>query len=153
MTHRCGKITHSGKPCKIRVSEQGSTCHIHTHGTEECPICHEDITTFCKTLPCGHEFHRKCISNWKDRGHHTCPMCRQPFCEPPKKYRITISVQNLQSNIAQTFDISQIPRLMSDMNIIDEDAYITEAFIDVTTEEALRSVLRDLDLEDITDIF
>lgn len=152
MVNRCGHTTRSGRPCKIRVPEQGQRCFVHAQGREECSICQENIHSACKTLPCGHEFHRKCILDWKNRGHHTCPMCRQSFCDPPQKYRITVTIQNLQRNVTRTFDIQRIPQFIIDMNIVDEDAYVTEAFIDVATEDALRVVLNDLQISDINDI-
>ena len=39
----------------------------------ECCICFRDI---CKKLPCGHEFHKGCIDQWKNTGNATCPLCR-----------------------------------------------------------------------------
>ncbi|OXA57197.1 uncharacterized protein LOC110847477 [Folsomia candida] len=50
----------------------------------ECPICSDDSHVFnsnetqlCMVADCGHVFHRKCVAQWQERGHTTCPSCRQ----------------------------------------------------------------------------
>ena len=54
----------------------------HTAGTykeETCTIClgpwklRESVTT----LPCGHEFHHRCVRKWLTKKKATCPVCRQ----------------------------------------------------------------------------
>jgi hypothetical protein len=40
----------------------------------ECAICMDVVTNF--VLHCGHCFHEKCLSGWKER---TCPMCRAAY--------------------------------------------------------------------------
>ena len=42
---------------------------------EECIICTENIIK-AKQLTCGHFFHLICISQWLEKGHNTCPVCR-----------------------------------------------------------------------------
>ena len=42
---------------------------------EECIICTEGINK-AKQLTCGHFFHLICISQWLEKGHNTCPVCR-----------------------------------------------------------------------------
>ncbi len=42
---------------------------------EECIICTENINK-AKQLNCGHFFHLICISQWLEKGHNTCPVCR-----------------------------------------------------------------------------
>ena len=42
---------------------------------EECIICTENISK-AKQLTCGHFFHLICISQWLEKGHNTCPVCR-----------------------------------------------------------------------------
>ena len=42
---------------------------------EECIICTENINK-AKQLSCGHFFHLICISQWLEKGHNTCPVCR-----------------------------------------------------------------------------
>ena len=44
----------------------------------ECNICLSEINATCKsvdTLPCGHSFHRGCLTDWRF-VHNTCPCCR-----------------------------------------------------------------------------
>ena len=49
-----------------------------TNQTEECCICLDmDNTLVWSILPCGHKFHRTCVSTWL-LSHQTCPVCR--FC-------------------------------------------------------------------------
>lgn len=45
-----------------------------------CAVCLDDYANnavICG-LPCGHNFHRKCIVGWLSRDHHNCPICRRP---------------------------------------------------------------------------
>lgn len=44
-------------------------------GHEECPICMNIDSDQQVSLPCGHEFHEKCLSKWLPTS-RTCPMCR-----------------------------------------------------------------------------
>jgi hypothetical protein len=44
--------------------------------SEECTICHE-VTVSGVTLPCAHQFHVRCLSQWLERSPRpTCPNCR-----------------------------------------------------------------------------
>ena len=46
---------------------------------ESCSIClgpwkmRESVTT----LPCGHEFHHRCVKKWLTKNQNKCPVCRQ----------------------------------------------------------------------------
>ena len=42
---------------------------------EECCICMDKGNNSWSMLPCGHKFHRECISMWL-RSNQTCPICR-----------------------------------------------------------------------------
>lgn len=48
--------------------------------TVDCSICMCDIYhgTFVRRLPCGHEFHRRCVDEWLQRSKR-CPLCIQPI--------------------------------------------------------------------------
>ncbi|NBX48588.1 hypothetical protein EBT25_01380 [bacterium] len=41
----------------------------------ECPVCYESLTTGVYKTPCGHAFHKKCMTRWTETN-NTCPMCR-----------------------------------------------------------------------------
>jgi len=43
-----------------------------------CTICLEGqpLVRSCSTLPCGHEFHRRCLRRWLRRGRAACPLCK-----------------------------------------------------------------------------
>ena len=41
----------------------------------ECSICQENLINIALNLPCGHNFHKKCIKKWF-LSHSTCPVCR-----------------------------------------------------------------------------
>ncbi|KAG7592222.1 Zinc finger RING-type [Arabidopsis thaliana x Arabidopsis arenosa] len=52
-------------------------------GGDKCTICLEEFKDGARvvTLPCGHEFHDKCIVDWFATSHF-CPLCRFQFpCE------------------------------------------------------------------------
>ena len=58
---------------KPKVSNSQKTTTIEL---PECSICLDDIQTInCKTLKCGHKFHKLCIDDWLSRS-KTCPYCR-----------------------------------------------------------------------------
>ena len=42
---------------------------------EECIICTERIIK-ARQLSCNHFFHLICLSQWLEKGHNTCPVCR-----------------------------------------------------------------------------
>lgn len=48
--------------------------------TTECAICLEKYRTNVSLcgLPCGHNYHHKCILIWLQRDNHHCPICRWP---------------------------------------------------------------------------
>ena len=61
--------------------------HLRRTILPECSVCLSGITTSNdkknKTLPCGHVFHRKCVTDWEDSNRRlTCPMCRKSAYSP-----------------------------------------------------------------------
>ena len=59
---------------------------------EECIICTENINK-AKQLSCGHFFHLICISQWLEKGHNTCPVCRSTI-----KYKNLSEKKNRREN-------------------------------------------------------
>jgi hypothetical protein len=55
--------------------------------SSECPICLDLLSqgTLC-TLPCKHEFHRKCVEELRKHGVlQACPLCRADLPDGPEK--------------------------------------------------------------------
>lgn len=48
--------------------------------TTECAICLDkyQVSVNICGLPCGHNYHQKCILTWLLRDNHHCPICRWP---------------------------------------------------------------------------
>jgi hypothetical protein len=134
----CGATTASGATCKCRVKD--GRCRFH-RGGEDCSVCLADLTGACKTLPCGHTFHRRCILQWRERGNHTCPVCRASFAPPQPEYRITVTVQP-RGREPRVFSTNTLPDMLR--NIITPETDMTEILIDVATLESLGAVLTDL---------
>ncbi|XP_053792533.1 E3 ubiquitin-protein ligase TTC3 isoform X2 [Vidua chalybeata] len=43
---------------------------------DPCTICHDELSTDCCELECGHHFHKECIRMWLKQHSSTCPICR-----------------------------------------------------------------------------
>lgn len=138
----CGSITSSGTPCRRKVKNVGDHCHDHHTSNNTCAVCLSELSGACKTLPCNHEFHRRCINQWKVRGNNTCPYCRAEFTDPILQYKITITVENIRDQSTRVFTPPGIPSLIRDL--ITPDVDFTEIVIDVDTDESLRAILSDL---------
>jgi hypothetical protein len=61
-----------------------------SHGCGECAICLQLLDTLANAMPdgdsrieridpCNHQFHRRCIVGYVERGGRICPMCRHPI--------------------------------------------------------------------------
>jgi hypothetical protein len=133
MPHLCGSQTQTGGTCGRRVLQEGTKCTQHREREEQCSICLSDMTGQAKTLPCGHEFHRRCILAWRRRGENTCPLCRVQFTD--------------------TYTSNVLPDIVRQMNIVTQDALITEVVIDVRERDALIEVLHDLGIQTLPDSF
>jgi hypothetical protein len=152
MSHECGAKTLSGGNCKRKVTGELAHCPMHCTSNETCSICLSNLDGACKTLPCNHRFHRKCIIGWKKIGNHTCPMCRAPFTNPIPEYKITIIVENIR-NQTFTHTSNTIPELVDRLNIITPDSVMTEIVIDVDSRSSLTEVLRDLGIQTLPSPF
>lgn len=65
-----------GSSLSTKQREQRPEEHSVVLKLGECPICFEDMKPdTVMVLPCGHEFHLKCLREWWKRK-TTCPMCR-----------------------------------------------------------------------------
>jgi hypothetical protein len=51
---------------------------ILKNSEECCNICLENLRVgeYKRTLPCNHEFHKKCVDKWM-KIYNNCPMCRK----------------------------------------------------------------------------
>jgi len=51
---------------------------------QRCVICLQDYKQDeeIKTLPCGHEYHSRCVDPWLARHNRTCPTCRHDITKP-----------------------------------------------------------------------
>lgn len=136
----CGAPRALGRgTCRNRVTDT-TRCHLH-RDEGECSVCLVGLSGACRTLGCGHTFHRRCILQWKERGHHTCPMCRASFAPPQPEYRVTVTVQPLGRE-PRTFNSNTFPEIFRSM--ITPDVDMTEIFVDVNTRESLNAILTDL---------
>lgn len=50
-------------------------------GAGQCSICLEEMEEGSQIvkLPCGHLFHKTCVSKWLRTGSQTCPLCKEQF--------------------------------------------------------------------------
>ena len=53
--------------------------------TQKCAICSDGLISASSiTLPCGHSFHKQCLTSLRDFGvSQACPLCRAPL--PPRE--------------------------------------------------------------------
>ena len=53
---------------------------IEEEGLDNCAICCDDLASQIATkLPCGHHYHRACVTSWLSTSRHArCPLCSTP---------------------------------------------------------------------------
>lgn len=72
----------------VRFSTCCSSEFVRGGGDPEssCSICLSDYDEGCqlRRLPCGHDFHRRCVDKWLQRNKH-CPLCVQAVDMPTPK--------------------------------------------------------------------
>ena len=94
----CTATTIKGTPCRKNAVDGKNFCHVHLD-PKECSICLTSILSRTsrnsRTLPCGHNFHIKCINRWKRTGNSTCPVCRKEFDVP--QYKVTLIIESRQT--------------------------------------------------------
>ena len=135
----CGAPRARGLTCRNNVTE--GRCHLHREDGPECAVCLTALSGACKSLPCGHSFHRRCINQWRYRGNHTCPMCRASFAPAPPEFRVTVTVQAVNRE-PRVYNSNTVPEIFR--NIITPDVDMTEIFVDVHTQETLNAILADM---------
>jgi len=79
-------------------------------GTKECSICLEESTNDLCVMPCGHCFHRECLSSWfqtngcnfgaYQRRNNSCPLCRRELRQLGDGTKVVLSTQ-LQHSAAE----------------------------------------------------
>lgn len=148
MEGRCTGTTLAGHKCKNKVKGEATLCRMHCTD-KQCSVCFSGLLRNTRALPCGHEFHQKCIDRWKRtcRGDPTCPMCRVPFDLPT--YRVTISLQRVADNTVESsqYLTSNIQGIQDEFGLdvraldLQLDTIMNIVF-DVDENEDLREMLR-----------
>jgi len=152
---RCGCPTAHGTPCRSKVPEGQERCWIHRGS--QCSVClgHLFHETSNRKLPCGHEFHSRCVERWKRscQGDPTCPMCRSPFDLP--KFRCKLLIERVpadgQPSVIE-FTQSNISSIAEGFGIDFRTMFpqtgrmIAEILFDIDPNEDLQTVLRELGL-------
>lgn len=88
----CGQaVGKTGRMCQANPAIHIHDCdawvcgrHLKRAMQPECSVClSQMVNKDQQKLPCGHTFHRKCMSTWeKSKGRLTCPLCRAPAYRP-----------------------------------------------------------------------
>ena len=148
---RCTGLIASGARCRNPPGLGQTRCHMHRENTPQCSVCLQGLNRSTRTLPCGHEFHLKCVDRWKRtcRADPTCPMCRAPFDLP--KYRIRIVIDRVEEGTheVRSYVTSNIQTIRDefglDLRVLDthEDASLNILF-DLEAHEDIVEVLRTL---------
>lgn len=144
----CLGVTAAGTSCRNRPGAGQTKCHMHRDDGTQCSVCLQSLARATRTLPCGHEFHLKCVDRWKRscRGDPTCPMCRTPFDLP--KYRVRIVVDRVAEGTheVRSYVTSNIHTIREEFGL---DLRVLEAH-----EEASLNILFELeDHENIEEVF
>lgn len=113
-----------------------------------CSICLNSIRKTRSTieLPCGHLYHKKCISSWEDRGNETCPLCRKNMSK--NDFKVTLTIENLRTDLNSSInlDFSNIQTMFQRMGLSGEDFGMlsTDIIFDADDLESLESILDDI---------
>lgn len=97
-----------------------------------CAICLNTVRETRRHTPirCGHLFHSHCIDNWKQRGNHTCPICRKIF--DGSNFKVQLVVHNLANetsnnvSIDSVFALDVLDVIFDVQNLIDLDSLLSE---------------------------
>lgn len=99
----------------------------------ECCICFADINLGDRLtrLPCGHLYHRPCISQWL-RKHCTCPVCRyeletdDPTYERGRVERMALRKPRYHKYELERMTIRELHDLMRRIHLLDRNRTATE---------------------------
>lgn len=58
---------------------------VRLHEVHQCPICLEAMRSKVVRSPCGHDFHKHCISRWVVDMRSKCPLCKFELRKPAEK--------------------------------------------------------------------
>ena len=149
----CGSRTSKGALCKNKAGPDGN-CWVHR--APQCSVCFGPMAHNAgRTLPCGHEFHTRCVDRWKRScpGDPTCPMCREPFDLPVYKCRLIIERMSDGHIDTLNYDTSNILNIIDGfgldfrtLNPLANGRFITDLHFDIEPGEDLLEVLRELGL-------
>jgi len=118
-----------------------------------CSICLNSIrkTRSVSELPCGHLFHKQCISKWEQQGKETCPLCRRNISNT--MYRVTLTIENLRKNRISTINLNfqDIRNILDRLQISDDDLDMasTDVVFDAADLESLQSILVDFGISGV----
>lgn len=98
-----------------------------------CAICLNPVRETRRHVPirCGHLFHGHCLDDWKQRGKHTCPVCRKVFDE--SRYKVQVIVHNTTAETSNAVPVRDAALVLDALDV----------FFDVQTLVDLDSLLTD----------
>lgn len=155
---RCTGQTLTGGECKHKVREGETRCWVHKG--PQCPVCFVPMThARTRALPCGHEFHERCIERWKSTctgPDPTCPMCREPFDVPTYRCRLIIERAADGQRTTTDFESNNVASIVQGFgldfrNLIPNGTgrFYTDIHFDIDPNEALADILRELGLPNV----
>lgn len=148
---QCTGITATGSRCRLKPGAGQTMCHMHRENPLQCSVCLQGLNRSTRTLPCGHEFHLKCVDRWKRscRTLPSCPMCRAPFDVP--KYRIRIVIDRVAEGTheVRSYVTSNVETIRDefglDLRVLEEHAEASlNILFDLEEHENLDEVFRTL---------
>ena len=113
-----------------------------------CAICLNSIrkTRSTMELPCGHLYHKKCITGWEERGNDTCPLCRRNMSN--NNFKVTLKIENLRvdRNATLNLNLEDVQRVLDRLGITENelDMVSTDIMFDVEDLQSLQSIFTDL---------
>ena len=151
---RCSAPTRSGEPCKTILQEGKERCWQHRGS--QCSVCLANMggQSATRKLDCGHEFHKRCLDRWKLMCPETptCPMCREPFDAPTYRCRLIIERTGDSFRHTTDFETSNMSSILEGFGLEFRELvpphgrFVSDIRFDISPEEALQEVLRELGL-------